>query len=128
MIFTTLSPPLSLIFTIFNASCLDILIILYTGILCTKCACRGIPHIRYFISLFVHCAFCILFIACCDIFLPYMGITAILVMLQVYDCNSFHRIIGPVNAYLRPSYFCCILGCWFTLVEIKALLGICYML
>ena len=27
----------------------------------------------------------------------------ILVMFQVYGCNSFHRIIGPVNAYLRPS-------------------------
>ena len=36
-------------------------------------------------------------------FLPYMGMTAILVMFQVYGCNSFHRIIGPVNAYLRLS-------------------------
>ena len=32
-----------------------------------------------------------------------MGMTAILVMFQVYDCNSYHKIIGPVNAYLRPS-------------------------
>ena len=26
-----------------------------------------------------------------------MGMTAILVMFQVYGCNSYHRIIGPVN-------------------------------
>ena len=32
-----------------------------------------------------------------------MGITAILVMFQVYGCNSFHMIIGPVNTYPRPS-------------------------
>ena len=24
-------------------------------------------------------------------------------MFQVYGCNKFHRIIGPVNAYLRSS-------------------------
>ena len=29
-----------------------------------------------------------------------MGITAILVMYQVYGCNNFHRIIGPVNTIL----------------------------
>ena len=32
-----------------------------------------------------------------------MGMMAILVMFQVYGCNSYHRLIGPVNAYLRPS-------------------------
>ena len=33
-----------------------------------------------------------------------MGITAILVMYQVYGCNSFHRIIGPVNTYPCEEY------------------------
>ena len=32
-----------------------------------------------------------------------MGMTAILVKFQVYGCNSYHRIIGPVNTYLRPG-------------------------
>ena len=41
--------------------------------------------------------------------------TAILVMFQVYGCNSYHRIIGPVNAYLRPScyFFPCFHVCLF---------------
>ena len=37
------------------------------------------------------------------VFFSYMGMAAILVMFQVYGCNSFHRIIGPVNTYQRPS-------------------------
>ena len=37
------------------------------------------------------------------VFIPYMGSTVILVKFQAYDCNGFHRIIGPVNAYPRPS-------------------------
>ena len=36
-------------------------------------------------------------------FFPYMGMTVILVKFQAYGCNGFHRIIGPVNAYQRPS-------------------------
>ena len=55
-----------------------------------------------FVCLFVCvCFFCFVFFV--FFFLPYMGITAILVMFQVYGCNSFHRIVGPVNTYLRPS-------------------------
>ena len=37
------------------------------------------------------------------LFFPYMGMTVILVKFQAYGCNGFHRIIGPVNAYPRPS-------------------------
>ena len=37
------------------------------------------------------------------LFFPYMGMTVILVKFQVYGCYGFHRIIGPVNAYPRPS-------------------------
>ena len=35
------------------------------------------------------------------------------VMFQVYGCNSYHRIIGPENAYLRPSchFFACFHVC-----------------
>ena len=36
-------------------------------------------------------------------FFSYMGMTVILVKFQAYSCNGFHRIIGPVNAYPRPS-------------------------
>ena len=39
----------------------------------------------------------------CVFFSPYMGMTVILVKFQAYGCNGFHRIIGPVNAYPRPS-------------------------
>ena len=43
-------------------------------------------------------------------FFPYMGMTVILVKFQAYGCNGFHRIIGPVNAYPRPSchFFPCL--------------------
>ena len=46
-------------------------------------------------------------------FFPYMGMTVILVKFQAYGCNGFHRIIGPVNAYPRPSchFFPCFHVC-----------------
>ena len=42
-----------------------------------------------------------------------MGMTVILVKFQAYGCNGFHRIIGPVNAYPRPSchFFPCFRVC-----------------
>ena len=46
-------------------------------------------------------------------FSPYMGMTVILVKFQAYGCNGFHRIIGPVTAYPRPSchFFPCFHVC-----------------
>ena len=46
-------------------------------------------------------------------FFPYMRMTVILVKFQAYGCNGFHRIIGPVNAYPRPSchFFPCFHVC-----------------
>ena len=52
---------------------------------------------RFFFFFFFLFCFVLFFVV---VFLPYMGITAILVIYQVYGCNRIHRFIGPVNTYL----------------------------
>ena len=60
-----------------------------------------IAHLR--VNKYSHWAKCVF----CLFFFSYMGMTVILVKFQAYGCNGFHRIIGPVNAYTRPScHFC----------------------
>ena len=68
---------------------------------------QSLDKVLFFLFFFFVCVcVCVCFLICFVLFLflllfflPYMGIMAILVMYQVYGCNSFHRIIGPVNTY-----------------------------